>query len=291
MNKQPVYIVAVSGGVDSVVLLDKLAYRITPKNKSPRYIVAHFDHGIREDSNEDAKLVESLAKKYDLEFELGEGRLGPDASELEAREARYDFLRKIKEKYDADKIITAHHQDDLLETMVLNIIRGTSPRGLNPMQGYKDILRPLIRREKSELLEYAEEKNLIWNEDSTNSDEKYLRNYIRINIMPKLEYDKSILLEINKKIEELYHEIDMRILVLLPKQNLVSRSWFVSLPFCVQREFFRTWLVRCGVEDIDSKTIERLVVLAKTMPIGKKTDIDNKLWLLSEKQNFLITSK
>jgi tRNA(Ile)-lysidine synthetase-like protein len=292
MNQKSVYIVAVSGGVDSVVLLHKLVSRYANDDTAKsRYVVAHFDHGIRQQSGKDAEFVQSLASQYGVEFELGEGRLGPDASEAVARDARYAFLRSVKSEYKAEKIITAHHQDDVLETMVLNMIRGTGPRGLSPMNNQIDILRPLLNRKKSELIEYANEFHLDWREDVSNSNEKYMRNYIRINIMPKLEGARESLLEINKAVEKLYHDIDMRLLTLLPKQNVLSRVWFVGLPFIVQKEIMRAWLLRCGVAEIDSLLIERLTIGVKTLPLGKRIDVNGQLWLLSEKQNVLITSK
>lgn len=283
-----IYIISVSGGVDSVVLLHMLATR-KPDNIS--YIVAHYDHGIRPDSAQDLEFVRSLAKKYDLNFISEQGQLGSGASEELARQSRYGFLRKIKNEFKAEKIITAHHQDDLLETMILNILRGTSPRGLAPMQGHKDILRPLLNKRKSEILEYARQHKLKWREDSTNQDEKYLRNYVRANIMPKLEAEREYLLELNKKIEKLYIDIDLRIDGLLYGQKVLYRPKFVILPYIVQLELTRAWLIKAGVRDLDRKTIERITNAIKTMPSGKKTDIDSARWLQSEKQNLIITSK
>ena len=291
MENNTVYVVAVSGGVDSIVLLHKLVSKLEITGHPPLYIVAHFDHGIRQDSQDDAEFVAELANKYNLDFELGEGKLGPDASEATAREARYRFLRKVKHKHSAQMIITAHHQDDLLETMIINIIRGTGPRGLSPMNGQSDILRPLINRRKSELIKYANDNNLTWQEDSTNTDEKYLRNYVRTNIMPKLEPELETFLEINRHIEKLYYDIDSRISNLLPKQNILYRNTFLGYPYIVQKEIIRNWLIRCGVADIDSSLIERITVSVKTLPTGKKIDINGRLWLNSEKQNVLITSK
>ena len=105
------FIIAVSGGVDSVVLLHML---MAKKPDTITYIVAHFDHGIRDDSHDDAAFVAQLASNSHLTFELGEGSLGSEASEDLARVARYKYLRSIKDKYQAEKIITAHHQDDFL---------------------------------------------------------------------------------------------------------------------------------------------------------------------------------
>jgi tRNA(Ile)-lysidine synthetase-like protein len=299
MEDKLTYIVAVSGGVDSVVLLHKLKSKLQDEAPSipstnpqpPKYVVAHFDHGIREDSALDAEFVRELAAENQLDFELGVVKLGKDASEATARDARYEFLRMVMKKYYADKIITAHHQDDVIESMVINMIRGTGARGLNPMNGSTDILRPLIHKTKSDLISYAKEHGLTWREDSTNADDKYLRNYVRKNVMPILEPARNDLLAIQNSVDGIYHDLDMRLLTLLPKQNVLSRTWFVCLPYSVQKEIIRAWLVRCGVENLDKATIERITIACKTLPTGKQIDITGKLWLKSERQNILITSK
>lgn len=282
------YVVAVSGGVDSVVLLHMLASR---KSENVSYIVAHFDHGIRPDSAEDYVFVESLAKQYGYFFEGTHANLGEKTSEAQAREARYEYLREIAKKHKAEKIITAHHQDDVLETMIINIVRGTSPRGLAPMQGQHDVLRPLIHKQKTELLTYAKEHNLQWREDSTNTDERFLRNYIRLNVMPLLETRRRDLLHINSNIEKLYHDIDLRIANVLYGQHVLSRTKFIYFPYRVQLEITRAWLVQKGIRELDRKIIDRVTLAIKTLPIGKKIDIDSHHWLVSEKQNVLISSK
>jgi tRNA(Ile)-lysidine synthase len=119
------YVIAVSGGVDSVALLHALT-----KRPALDMIVAHFDHGIRPESAQDAAFVRTLAESYGLPFVTDRVELGPDASEASARQARYSFLRTLQRQYDATSIITAHHQDDLLETAIINLLRGTGRRGL-----------------------------------------------------------------------------------------------------------------------------------------------------------------
>src|SRR5690606_41547248 len=110
---------AVSGGIDSVVLLDMLSH--VPGLK---LVVTHFDHGIRPDSAQDAVFVEELAAHYGLPFETKRVELGTKASEELARRHRYAFLRDVAARYNA-KIITAHHADDVIETVAINHIRGT----------------------------------------------------------------------------------------------------------------------------------------------------------------------
>lgn len=166
------YLVAVSGGIDSVVLLDQLV-----ANGEHELIVAHFDHGIRNDSADDARFVEGLAKQYGLPFESMREELGLQASEERARRHRYDFLRTMAQKHQA-RIVTAHHADDVIETIAINIKRGTGWRGVAVMQT-PDIFRPLLGTAKSDIRQYALEKRLEWVEDSTNASDKYLRNRLR----------------------------------------------------------------------------------------------------------------
>lgn len=166
------YVVAVSGGVDSVVLLNKLA-----RAKDHRLVVAHFDHGIRAESADDAAFVRQLAKQYGLPFELGEGNLGEDASEEQARDTRYAFLRNVAERHDA-MVVTAHHQDDIIETIAINVSRGTGWRGLAVLDS-PDIHRPLLGITKRDIYKHALKNNLEWVEDGTNQSDRYLRNRIR----------------------------------------------------------------------------------------------------------------
>lgn len=170
------YVVAVSGGVDSVVLLDMLA-RGELKTDDDELIVAHFDHGIRAESAADAKFVRGLAEHYGLPFETKREELGAGASEELARERRYAFLRDVAKRHDG-RIVTAHHADDVVETIAINLTRGTGWRGLAVLDS-PDIERPLLDRTKQELQTYAKEHGLLWHEDATNADTTYLRNDLR----------------------------------------------------------------------------------------------------------------
>lgn len=172
------YIVAVSGGVDSMSLLDLLA-----RQSELDLIVAHFDHGIREVSHLDMELVHEAASGYGLEFVGGVAELGESVSEGRAREARYDFLESLRREYGAKAIITAHHLDDRVETMLLNQQRGAGWRGLAPLRETDTIKRPLLKIWKSELIAYANEQNINWREDSTNQETDTPRNYIRSELV------------------------------------------------------------------------------------------------------------
>lgn len=209
-------VVAVSGGIDSVVLLDMLVNNVLPISQSPipnpQLIVAHFDHGIRPESAKDTEFVESLARKYNLPFEAKREELGENASEELARDRRYEFLREVAKKYDA-KLVTAHHADDVIESIAINLRRGTGWRGLSVMDS--DIHRPLTKMTKSEIVHYAKEHNLEWREDFTNQQSNYLRNQIRTRTM-SLDLDsKRQLLALWSQQKELRKLIDDEVIILI----------------------------------------------------------------------------
>ncbi len=223
------YIVAVSGGVDSVVLLDLLS-----RQKNLELVVAHFDHGIRKESKKDAQFVEELAAKYNLPFISKEEKLGEAASEEAARSARYTFLEAARTKQKAVAIITAHHADDVLETMIINILRGTGWRGISALRSEKTIIRPLLHLQKDELYNYAKQRSLLWCEDETNTDEKYLRNYVRLNITSKLSLsEKQRFLKLHDGQVDLQKEMNEEAKKLLEvsevKRSEYSRYFFISI--------------------------------------------------------------
>lgn len=211
------YVVAVSGGIDSVVLLDMLAG--LPELK---LVVAHFDHGIREDSIEDALFVEALAQKYGLPFESTREELGETASEELARTRRYAFLKDVMSKHNA-RLATAHHGDDIIETIAINHTRGTGWRGLAVLDS--EILRPLLHVSKSTITDYAVEKGLEWREDSTNASDAYLRNQLRKKLHTLPESTKQKLWKLRKNQVKLKRAIDQEV-AKLTDDSLHSRYFF-----------------------------------------------------------------
>jgi tRNA(Ile)-lysidine synthetase-like protein len=256
------YLLAVSGGVDSMALLDMLA-----KKPGINLIVAHFNHGIRQDSGQDAALVKQAAAAYGLIFELGSARLGKGASEAAARDARYGFLKRAQAKYGAKAIITAHHQDDLIETALINLIRGTGRLGLSAIRSNKHILRPLLDTPKVEIENYARKHKLKWLKDSTNQDTEYLRNHLRLDVLPNLTTgQRQILISNIDKVAKTNIKIDHEIATLsrYSDDDRIDRISFSALPSEVGNELIAFLLRRAGVTDYDSKTINRLSMAIKT---------------------------
>lgn len=263
------YVVAVSGGLDSVALLDMVARLCQKDPANYSAVVAHFDHGIRADSADDRKFVAELARSYGLDFEYDEGQLGAKASENAARQARYQFLKRIKAKYQADAVITAHHQDDLIETIMINLLRGTNRRGLYALRSRPGLVRPLLGVSRAELTDYAQARGLTWREDSTNQDEAILRNYLRQNYVKSLDLvSRSEMLRYAEQASLLGQEIDLLIDQLLPKiikNHTLKVDKFIMLPHAVSKEILIAWLGKTAPSlQISKKLIERLVAFIKT---------------------------
>lgn len=275
------YVVAVSGGVDSMVLLD-----ILHREPGLELIVAHYDHGIRPDSYEDRQLVQKTAQDYGLPFEYEEGKLGTNASEAVARAKRYDFLRRVQEKHQARAIITAHHQDDMLETAILNMLRGTGRKGLSSLASRQGVIRPLLKSTKQEIYDYAKSHQIEWREDITNSDERYLRNYIRHQIMPRLSAgNRQELLNLLESTAELNINIDQILEGQIKQADTLNRYWFIMLPFNVSCEVMAAWLRQNNITSFDRPLIERLTVVAKTKSASKIAPINARWQMRSGKQD------
>lgn len=285
------YVVAVSGGVDSVALLD-LLQRQSIKNPNLDLIVAHFDHGIRGDSNDDRQFVENLAKNLSLKFYYEEGHLGDDASEQQARDARYSFLKDIVKKESAAGIVTAHHQDDQIETAIINIVRGTGRKGLSSLSSSGIIHRPLLDYSKADITNYARKNKLSWREDPTNQDIKYLRNYIRHMILPKLNQpERTRLLSIISKQAKLNAQIDKElanILNLKAEENKLPRLWLSSLDSSLSREVLATWLRQNYILSFNKATLSRLSVDLKTLPAGKHVEVFDGWRVVTTRDNLAL---
>lgn len=282
------YVLAVSGGVDSMVLQDLL--RDKP---GVDITVAHYDHGIRPDSAEDRKLVQAVADHYGLPFVYEEGKLGAGASEETARRARYAFLERVRQERGADAVITAHHQDDLLETAILNILRGTGRKGLTSLSSRPGVIRPMLHLSKQNIRAYAKVHYLAWREDVTNADERYLRNYIRHTVLPRFHTaSRDKLLEIiygakatNVALDRLLQDV----LRNQPSENELDRQYFAQLPHDMAKELLASWLRAQGIRTFDAKTLARVTISAKTQRPGSIIHVVGNAAISVGKKNLALT--
>lgn len=296
-------ILAVSGGVDSVVMLD-FCCQFYARNE---LIVAHFDHGIRSNSHEDCEFVQRLAAEYGVEFVSGQAQLGEEASEALAREHRYGFLYDLADKHCAE-IFTAHHLDDLVETVAINLIRGTGWRGLAVLDAPRT-RRPFLETEffyepldKAAIVEYAAKRGLRFREDQTNSDQKFLRNRVRaklnntflqdddtfinhVDVFNKhddkfskhddttLRYeDKLKIWQLWQEQRKLRHAIDEEVNKLLPQSGVYERAWFKGVGDAVALEVLRAATLRAGVSATRPQLGDFLIAI-RTFNSGKQFNL------------------
>ena len=181
-------VLAVSGGGDSLALLDLLA-ALAPE-LGLGLLVAHADHGILPESGSVARRVAATARdRYGLETVTAALRLGPGASETRARLARYRFLRAVQAERRARYLVTAHHADDQVETVLLRVLRGSGPAGLPGIEaeGPRGLVRPLLPFRHAELVAHARDAGLELFEDPSNADLRHARAWVRTVLRPAIE--------------------------------------------------------------------------------------------------------
>lgn len=191
-------VVAVSGGPDSMALIDilcKVKSEFAKKYGIDYHlVVAHVNHMLREESKDEKLYVESFCKSKGLEFYYLEKDVKTECiqhkmgTEEYARKIRYEFFEEVRIKTNSNKIAVAHNLNDNVETILLNIIRGSGIKGLCGMNYiYGRIIRPLIDISKKDLLEYCNYNNLKPCFDKTNEQEIYMRNKVRLNLIPTIQ--------------------------------------------------------------------------------------------------------
>lgn len=288
-------ILAISGGIDSMVMLDifgdYFVKEIVDQYEDlmiygcarPKVIAATLDHGTRPSAKDDVFFVRKIIKqKYrGLPVFTSEANLGENVSEAEAREARYDFLYALVENMqglnmllttrpDFDEsqlepptqepvfIYTAHHLDDLVETVAINLLRGTGWRGLAALDA-PGIRRPFLEPEylpeflrkwapfdKKAICKLAADFDVVFRQDPTNNENNYLRNRVREKL--KDFSTKQEIYELWRKQKKLRAEIDKIVMELLPEKGKAwQRKWFEGLDEKVAMEILRAGTLRAGI--------------------------------------------
>ena len=186
-----------------MVLLEKF-FRDEPEN----IVVAHFNHGTRTSADLDEQFVSSRCEELKVPFETMKIMLGEGVSEELARKKRYNFLYHVANKYSGE-IYTAHHLDDLIESIAINLIRGTGWRGLTPFSDNR-IHRPFIEIVfyKTDILRFAAENKVLFREDPTNATDDYLRNRVRLKLLIMPRAEKERLIDFYKRQAVIRHEIE-----------------------------------------------------------------------------------
>jgi tRNA(Ile)-lysidine synthase len=201
-------ILAVSGGRDSMVLLNCII-----KEKifaSSNLIIGHISHNIRsnKETQKDLEVVKRACKKHNIKLEHREidpkyWQIHKGNQEARARTLRYQLLESVRQQHKADVIITAHHQDDQIETICINYLRGAGLKGLcgMPTSNFRKIVRPLLQISQQEIKKYQEQNQIEFTEDKSNKDSKYLRNQVRLFLQ---SHSAQEVITLSRQAEKLY---------------------------------------------------------------------------------------
>ncbi len=294
-------LIAVSGGVDSAVLLHLL------HNLRHQYgwelAVAHYNHGMRSDATKDALLVGELSEDYGYRFYLGKYEYS-DYSEAALRKARYGFLENIRKDTGFDYIATGHHNNDFLETAIFNTIRGADREGMVALKSRRgSIIRPLLPFSKPEIIVFANLQALPYREDSTNSDLSYSRNFVRNVLIPQgsIKYRSfwhnmnrrlSALASVNKKINQGLHRVAEGLVDYEDQHSVqLDTKGFTSLPGSIQTNLFVFMVKRITPAHRLSKvSIASALTFINSSKAGSQMSLPGGLQLINTYDKFVITS-
>lgn len=264
--------IACSGGMDSIVLLH-LFYSI--KNKISQDIeVLYVNHGLQKEADDWAEFCKGQCQQYEIPFaqlQITESCPKGESIEAWAREKRYALIDKVMSKNDV--LFTAHHQDDQVETFFLQALRGAGPRGLASMPIIKKRenyfhARLLLNYSRDDLKYYAEENKLIWQEDKSNFNSRYDRNYFRHKLAPVIEerwpaYRETInrLIDNQKEYKALLDEVAFSDIKLAQNKNINSLDLDVVKKLSLERQknIIFVWLKELNLKTPGSRNIEKII--------------------------------
>ncbi len=285
-NKDLVYLVGFSGGYDSICLLDVL-HKITPKNK---IVALHLNHKWRgKESDKEQENCKNFCEKIGVEFYCENLSPKVPRTETAAREARYKFFERCAKKFNSDIIFTAHNKNDNAETLIYRICTGTGVSGLQGICENRDIYyRPLLDVKRCDIENYCKANKLSPNNDSSNSDTKYKRNYIRAKIMPALSevneniYDNlQTLSEVAKEETDIIEEYLKDVTKKITKDGKIQTQKFLKLSQNVQKKLVYKLFTDNNL-DYDRKKILKITEFIKENSVsksGKTCSLTSGLWL------------
>lgn len=261
VKKDSTVIVSCSGGPDSMCLLKNIIDLRETLNL--KIIVGHINHNVREESLEEEIFVKEYALKNNLIFESMTIKNYTNANfHNEARIIRYDFMKAMIKKYQADYLFTAHHGDDLMETILMRIARGSNLKGyagfriVMPQEGYT-LIRPLILTTKEEIIRYNNENQIDFVIDKTNYSDDYTRNRYRNHVLPFLKAENSDvhlkywlyserLNENNDFIEKIVSKVEKNII----DDNILIIDKFLKEDHLIQKRIIENMLYRLYQDDL-----------------------------------------
>lgn len=296
-------VVAVSGGPDSMALLHLLLeYR---KETNINIICAHVNHKLRVESDSEEQFVKEYCTKNNIVFEVCHlTQYNGSNFENEAHHQRYQFFEELIHKYNATFLLTAHHGDDLIESILLKLIRGSSLKGYKGFEIVQErenytILRPLIHETKETILSYNTENHIEYVTDLSNFEDTYTRNRVRKYILPLLKKENKLVhekfIKFNQELSEEEDYVSSTVGPLFPKVYQDSRldlDLFLLLYSYIQKKIVQLILeeiYKTSLENVHDKHVNMILQLANGQS-GKQIHLPNGI-LVRKEYNTLIFEK
>lgn len=292
------YLLGFSGGYDSMCLLHLLK-KTAPKNK---IIAIHLNHKWRgEESDFEENNCRNFCKQLGVEFYCENLSQDIAHTETAAREARYEFFEKCAKKFNSNIIFTAHNANDNAETLIYRICKGTGIAGLEGICEHRGIYyRPLLTIKREDIEKYCSDNKLVPNVDSSNSDTKYRRNYIRSKILPKMEVINPRTVEMINSLSELAKDeskiVDEYLNIICEKITLdgeIQTGKFLKQSIFVQKKLIYNAFIKYNL-DYDRKKIQKIhdfIVENSNSKSGKTCSLAENLWIFTSDKIIKIIGK
>ena len=294
-----------SGGPDSMFLLNVLLK--IRKKLNIKIICAHVNHNVRHESESEQEFLMNYCNEHDCVFETMKiEKYGDDNFHNQARKIRYNFFEDLVKKYDAKYLMTAHHGDDLIETILMRIVRGSTLKGYSGFEkiidnGFYKVVRPLVFLTKDYIKDYDDKNNIPYVIDNSNFKGKYTRNRYRMTILPFLkeedknvhekfikfsenleEYDNFINNEIKKSIDKVY------------KDNKINISKYKELDRLIQKKIITTILEEIYKEDlmiINDKHVKLIMDLIDSKKSNSKICLPHNVLVIKSYDELCFTNE
>lgn len=299
INNNDTLIVSCSGGPDSMFLINYiLKYK---EEKHLNIICAHVNHNVREESEEEEEFVKNFCETNNITFELLTIHNYSDNFHNSARVQRYNFLKELLIKYKSKILLTAHHGDDLIESILMRINRGSNLGGysgfklVTNLDNYK-VIRPLIFLTKKEILEYNNANNIDYRIDKTNTSLEYTRNRFRHKVLPILKEENenihSRFLDFSKNIEEANNFI----LNYVMKTEIIEHNYIVVEKYMMEEAFIQKKCIELLISNyqkenefyVTDNIVKEIDKILKSPKGRASIDLPNRHQGIKEKKRFYI---
>lgn len=305
LKKNDTVVLAISGGPDSMCLMD-LILKVREK-KEINIVCAHINHGVRKVSEKEKIFVEEYCTKNNVVFEYSKLNINYKTNfHNEARKLRYHFFEHIVLKYNAKYLMTAHHGDDLMETILMRIVRGSSLKGYSGFKSYLNkegyiLYRPLVSLSKEKIVNYCKINKIKYVKDLSNFKEIYTRNRFRKYLLPMLKKEDVNVhikfLKFSKNLEEAYDYINVEVnkkYADCVKENVLLTENFVEESSVIKKGIIQKMLeiqYQDDLNEINEDHVEKIINLIESKKTNSSINLPKEIIAIKNYGKFWLENK